>query len=115
MSRMLPTEIYARMGELAVIPVITMEDPESAIPLADALIEGGLPIAEITFRTNAASAALENIAAQRSGMLLGAGTILNADDLKRAAASGAAFAVAPGFNPKIVEEAIKISIPFSPG
>jgi 2-dehydro-3-deoxyphosphogluconate aldolase/(4S)-4-hydroxy-2-oxoglutarate aldolase len=108
-------EIYARIGSLCVVPVIAIENPDAALPLADALLEGGLPIAEITFRTAAAAAVIEKIAKQRPGILLGAGTLLNIENLRRAAECGATLGVAPGFNPDIVCEALKIGFPFSPG
>ena len=108
-------EIYARIDLLRIVPVIAIENPEAALPLADALLEGGLPVAEITFRTTAAAAVIEKIARERPGMLLGAGTLLNTENLRRAAECGATFGVAPGFNPEIVREALKIGFPFSPG
>ena len=107
--------IYARIGSLRIVPVIAIENADAALPLADALLEGGLSLAEITFRTDAAAAVIEKIASQRPGILLGAGTLLNTQNLRRAAECGAAFGVAPGFNPEIVREALKIGFPFSPG
>jgi 2-dehydro-3-deoxyphosphogluconate aldolase/(4S)-4-hydroxy-2-oxoglutarate aldolase len=107
--------IYSRIGSLRVVPVIAIENPDDALPLADALLEGGLPLAEITFRTAAAARVIATIASQRPGILLGAGTLLNAEDLRQAAGSGAVFGVAPGFNPQVAGEALKIGFPFSPG
>ena len=109
------SQIHGHIRSMGVVPVIAVENPEAALPLADALIEGGLPIAEITFRTIAAAAVIEKIVASRPEFLLGAGTILTSEDLKRAAECGAAFGVAPGLNPKVVAEAVKLSFPFSPG
>ena len=108
-------EIYQKIEEFRIVPVIAIEDADSALPLADALIGGGLPVAEITFRTEAASAVILKIAKERPDMLIGAGTILTIDNLKRAIDCGAKFGVAPGFNPKIVEESLKLNFPFSPG
>lgn len=108
-------EIYQKIEEFRIVPVIAIEDEDSALPLADALIGGGLPVAEITFRTEAASAVILKIAKERPDMLIGAGTILTIDNLKRAIDCGAKFGVAPGFNPKIVEETLKLNFPFSPG
>lgn len=108
-------EIYSRMGSLRIVPVIAIEDPAAALPLADALLEGNLPIAEITFRTEAAAAVIETIARQRPEILVGAGTVLKAEHLRCAVDCGAQFGVAPGFNPLIVGEALKIGLPFSPG
>jgi len=108
-------EIYATLGRLGVVPVVAIEDAGAALPLADALIAGGLGIAEITFRTAAAGQVMETLRAERPDMLIGAGTILNVDDLRRARDCGAAFGVSPGFNPKIVAEAIELGFPFAPG
>jgi 2-dehydro-3-deoxyphosphogluconate aldolase/(4S)-4-hydroxy-2-oxoglutarate aldolase len=108
-------EIYERIANIGVVPVIAIDDVESALPLADALIGGGLPLAEITFRTSAAAGVLRKLRDERPELLLGAGTILNVDDLHRAKDSGAAFALAPGFNPVVVKEALRIGLPFAPG
>jgi 2-dehydro-3-deoxyphosphogluconate aldolase/(4S)-4-hydroxy-2-oxoglutarate aldolase len=108
-------EIYQIIERLRIVPVIAIEDADSALPLADALIEGGLPVAEITFRTVAASAVISKIAKERPEILIGAGTILTTDNLKKAIDCGARFGVAPGFNQRIVEEALKLNFPFSPG
>jgi 2-dehydro-3-deoxyphosphogluconate aldolase/(4S)-4-hydroxy-2-oxoglutarate aldolase len=107
--------IYERIGALRIVPVIAIEDLEAALPLADALVEGGLPAAEITFRTKAAAMVIEKIAKQRPEVLVGAGTVLTEENLRQAVGCGAAFGVAPGFNPKIVSQAIEMQFPFSPG
>ncbi len=108
-------KVYERMGTVRVVPVIAIEDPESALPLADALLEGGLPVAEITFRTAAAAAVISKIAKERPEVFVGAGTVLTSDNLRRAVDCGATFGVAPGLNPDIVREAQKLGFPFSPG
>ena len=108
-------EIYRRIGSLRVVPVIAIEDVEAALPLADALLEGGLPVVEVTFRTTAAAAVIERIVRERPGMLVGAGTVVTTENLRRAAECGATFGVAPGFNPTVVREALKIGFPFAPG
>lgn len=105
-------ELFAHYG---VIPVIAIESSETVIPLADALIEGGLPIAEITFRTAAAAEAIRTVKEKRPQLLVGAGTILSAEDLLKAKESGAEFGVAPGLNPEIVRKAQEIAFPFFPG
>jgi 2-dehydro-3-deoxyphosphogluconate aldolase/(4S)-4-hydroxy-2-oxoglutarate aldolase len=112
---MLQTTLYSKLREFRVVPVIAIEDVDSALPLADALIEGGLPVAEITFRTAAAAAVISKLKKERPGLLVGAGTVLTKENLNRAKDCGAEFAVAPGFNPNVVEEALKIALPFSPG
>lgn len=108
-------EVYARIGRARIVPVIAIESPEQALPLADALLEGGLPVAEITFRTEAAAAVIETMVRERPEVLVGAGTVITLDNLRRAAGCGAKFGVAPGLNPEIVGEALKIGLPFSPG
>ena len=107
--------IYEKIARLKVIPVITIEDTSKAIALADALINGGLPVAEITFRTPAAGEVMRIISRERPDLLVGAGTILTVDHLKMAADCGARFGVAPGFSEKIVQAATDIHFPFSPG
>jgi len=98
-----------------VIPVIVMESPDQAMPLADALIEGGLPVAEITFRTQAAAHVIEALRKNRPELIVGAGTILSLENLMKAQEYGAAFGLSPGFNPRIVEKALELDFPFFPG
>jgi 2-dehydro-3-deoxyphosphogluconate aldolase/(4S)-4-hydroxy-2-oxoglutarate aldolase len=100
------TEGLARLGELVLVPVIEIPDPELVSPLADALVEGGLPCAEITFRTEAAATALASMVRLRPDMLVGAGTVLSVDQVDRALDAGAKFLVSPGFNPNVVEYAL---------
>ena len=108
-------DIYSDLKKLKVIPVITIEKVDDALYLADALIEGGLPVAEITFRTSAAAEAIKLLRNKRPELLIGAGTILTIENLKKAIDCGAAFGVAPGLNTKVVEEAVKREFLFSPG
>ena len=107
--------VFEQIAQFKVVPVIAIESPDAALSLADALIEGGLPIAEITFRTEAAAAVIRKMSQERPALLVGAGTILTRDNLKAAVDSGAKFGVAPGCNPKIVEAAQKMEFPFVPG
>lgn len=92
-------EILERMHQIGIIPVIAIDDAEQAVPLARALVAGGLPAAEVTFRTDAAEEAMRRIAKEVPEMLLGAGTVLTHDQADRAIAAGAQFIVSPGFNP----------------
>lgn len=108
-------EIFARISQLGVVPVIAIENAAAAIPLADALIAGGLPVVEITFRTAAAAEVIWKISKERPQVIVGAGTVLNAATLETAKSSGAAFAVAPGLNPETVKHARAIGLPFVPG
>ena len=104
-----------RLAQQGVVPVITLERPEAALPLADALLAGGLSVLEVTFRTEAAAEVIRRLCRQRPQMLVGAGTVLTVSNLQAAQASGAAFAVAPGLNPRVVLEAEQLGIPFFPG
>src|SRR5436305_14869230 len=90
-----------RIGQVRIVPVLAVDDVADAAPLGEALAAGGLPIAEVTFRTAAAEASIRTMAEQ-PGLLVGAGTVLNADTAKRAVDAGAKFIVSPGFNPKTV-------------
>lgn len=107
-------DLIQRLGQLKIIPVIALEDAGDAAALADALIEGGLPCAEVTFRTAAAAESIR-IMAKKSELLVGAGTVLNIDNVKRAVDAGATFMVSPGFNPKVVGYCVDQKIPITPG
>jgi 2-dehydro-3-deoxyphosphogluconate aldolase/(4S)-4-hydroxy-2-oxoglutarate aldolase len=96
------------------VPVIAIEEAAEAIPLGRTLLENGLPIAEITFRTKAAAAAIRQLA-KLSGLMLGAGTVLSTDQVQEACDAGAQFMVTPGFNPKVVDYCVNNRIPIVPG
>ncbi|HXT15408.1 MAG TPA: bifunctional 4-hydroxy-2-oxoglutarate aldolase/2-dehydro-3-deoxy-phosphogluconate aldolase [Gemmatimonadaceae bacterium] len=108
-------ETLARLRAVRIAPVITIDDPADAVPLARALAEGGLPCAEITFRTPRAPEALQRICAEAPELLAGAGTVLTRDQAKRARDAGAQFIVAPGFNARVVDYCLENSIPVYPG
>ena len=103
------------LGNSGVIPVIVVDKVEQAVPLAKALVRGGLPVLEVTFRTEAAAAAIAAIRAEVPEAVVGAGTILTVEQLLAAKKAGASFCVAPGFDPAIVEEAKNMLMPFCPG
>ncbi len=103
------------LGAAGVIPVIVIEDIEKAVPLARALVKGGLPVLEVTFRTACAAEAIAKIKAEVPGATLIAGTVLTLEQLNAARAAGAEACVAPGFDPKIVSAANEIGMPFCPG
>lgn len=107
--------IFAEIANLGVVPVIEVDDASHALPLADALISGGLPIAEITFRTNAAESVIREITRYRPEMLVGAGTILNEEQVDRALDAGAKFALSPGIDRNVLQHASARSLPFAPG
>ena len=103
-----------KFRKLKIIPVVTINKTTEAEPLAEALISGGLPCAEITLRTDSGLEAIK-LLSKYSSLLLGAGTILTADQASAARDAGAKFLVSPGFNPKVVQHCQKINIPIFPG
>lgn len=107
--------VLSRIAAFGVMPVIAIDSVDAAIGLADALLQGGLPVVEITFRTAAAAEVIRVIARERPQLIVGAGTVLKSADLAIAKASGAAFCVAPGLNPQIVRLAQDMGMPFVPG
>jgi 2-dehydro-3-deoxyphosphogluconate aldolase/(4S)-4-hydroxy-2-oxoglutarate aldolase len=107
--------ILDRVASCGVVPVIAIEDATKALPLADALLAGGLPIIEITFRRAGAAEAIGTIARERPEMIVGAGTVLTPAQVDLARDKGAAFGVAPGVNPRTIEHARQVCLPFIPG
>ncbi len=109
------SEIMNELYSIGLIPVIKIENAEDAVPLAKALIDGGLPAAEITFRTTAAAEAIKNITEAYPDMLVGAGTVLTTEQVDRAIEAGAKFLVSPGLNPKVTAYALSKGVPMLPG
>ncbi|HKJ85745.1 MAG TPA: bifunctional 4-hydroxy-2-oxoglutarate aldolase/2-dehydro-3-deoxy-phosphogluconate aldolase [Spirochaetia bacterium] len=109
------TDLDRQIGEYGVVPVIVLSDPAQAQPLGEALLAGGLPVAEITFRSDAALEGIRIMAREYPQMLLGAGTVLTLDQAKSAIDAGATFIVTPGFNPAIVDFCIDNKMPIYPG
>ena len=107
--------IEEQFHEYGVVPVVVLEDAKDAIPLADALTEGGLPCAEVTFRTEAAEESIRLMSGKYPEMLVGAGTVLTTTQVDRAVAAGAKFIVSPGFDPEIVDYCLEKKIPVFPG
>lgn len=107
--------IFETLSTFGVVPVIAIDEAKNALPLADALIEGSLPVAEITFRTDAAVEAIREIATHRPDVQIGAGTVLNKDQLDSAQDAGASFALAPGVNASTLAHAQTKGLPFAPG
>lgn len=108
-------DVLSRIRALRIVPVIVIDDASDAIPLAAALTDGGLPCAEVTFRTQSAAEAIRRIAGEYPSMLVGAGTVLTPDQAARAREAGARFIVAPGFNPAVVDFCLEQGIPVYPG
>ena len=107
--------IVTELRRLRLVPVIVIDDHSGASSLAQALVDGGLPCAEVTFRTKGAREALERISAEFPQILAGAGTVLTPAQAKEARDAGARFVVAPGFSPAVVEYCIEHDIPVFPG
>ena len=111
MDNKMISELYS----IGLIPVIKIENADDAVPLAKALIDGGLPAAEITFRTKCAAEAIKNITDAFPEMLVGAGTVLTTEQVDAAIAAGSKFLVSPGLNPKVTAYALSKGIPMLPG
>ncbi len=109
------TAIEQKIYDIGLIPVIKIEDPAVAIPLAKALIDGGLPAAEVTFRTACAAEAISAMTKAYPDMLVGAGTVLTPEQADAAIAAGASFIVSPGLNPRVVRHCIEKNVPIIPG
>ena len=108
------TDVLDRVEGVGVLPVIVLEDASFAVPLGDALKAGGLPIAEVTFRTAAAEEALHALAADPA-LLVGAGTVLDVDQVDRAVDAGARFIVSPGLRASVVRRAQELGVEVWPG
>ena len=104
-----------QIESFGVVPVVVLNDAKDAAPLAKALCEGGLPCAEVTFRTEAAEESFRIMATEFPEMVIGAGTVLTIDQVDRAVGAGAKFIVSPGFDPEIVDYCISKNIPVLPG
>ena len=107
--------IAEQFYEYGVVPVVVLEEAKDALPLAKALVEGGLPCAEVTFRTEAAEESIRLMSEKYPEMLVGAGTVLTTKQVDRSAAAGAKFIVSPGFDPEIVDYCLEKKIPVFPG
>ncbi|WP_431878954.1 bifunctional 4-hydroxy-2-oxoglutarate aldolase/2-dehydro-3-deoxy-phosphogluconate aldolase [Amycolatopsis sacchari] len=107
--------VLADLGALRVVPVVEIEDADAAVPLARALVAGGLPVMEVTYRTSAARAAIERVAAEVPELLVGAGTLLTPAKVADAAEAGARFGVSPGCGGGVLAAAREAGLPFVPG
>lgn len=108
-------EVLEKIGELGLVPVVKIERPEDALSLGKSLIDGDLPIAEITFRTAAAETAIRTLTQELPELLVGAGTVLSVEQVKKAISAGAQFIVSPGFNPEVVDYCVDNRICVTPG
>ena len=110
---MLP--ILETISKIGIVPVVKLDDAKEAAPLADALCKGGLPCAEVTFRTAAAAEAISIMTKAHPDMVVGAGTVLTTEQVDQAVEAGAKFIVSPGLNPKVVKYCVDKNIPITPG
>ncbi|MDR2134972.1 MAG: bifunctional 4-hydroxy-2-oxoglutarate aldolase/2-dehydro-3-deoxy-phosphogluconate aldolase [Treponema sp.] len=107
--------VIEELGKIGIVPVIKIDDVEKAVPLARALVAGGIPCAEVTFRTAQGEEAMRRISGEVPEILLGAGTVLTTDQVDRAIAAGAKFIVSPGLNPRVVSRCVEKGVPVTPG
>ncbi len=115
MDSQFPAPLLDRLARCGVIAVLVVDDAQSAVPLAQALLDGGIDAMELTLRTPAAIDALRAVRREVPQMLAGIGTILRPDQVTEVMAADAAFGVAPGLNPRVVEAAQQAGLPFAPG
>ncbi|HWT27728.1 MAG TPA: bifunctional 4-hydroxy-2-oxoglutarate aldolase/2-dehydro-3-deoxy-phosphogluconate aldolase [Mobilitalea sp.] len=108
-------EVLSKIQKMGIVPVVKLDDVKDAVPLAKALVDGGLPCAEVTFRTAAAEESIRLMRKAYPDMLIGAGTVLTTDQVDRAINAGATFIVSPGLNPKVVKYCVDKNIPITPG
>lgn len=108
-------EILSKIKEIGIVPVVVLEDAKAAAPLGAALIEGGLPCAEVTFRTPCAEEAIRIMSSKYPELLVGAGTVLTEEQIDCAVRAGAKFIVSPGFNPEVVDYCLEKNILVLPG
>lgn len=108
-------DMNKKIEALGIVPVVVLNDADDAVPLCKALAEGGLPVAEITFRTAAAEESIRRVAKELPDVLVGAGTVLTCEQVDRAIAAGAKFIVSPGFNPEVVGYCVEKGYPIFPG
>jgi 2-dehydro-3-deoxyphosphogluconate aldolase/(4S)-4-hydroxy-2-oxoglutarate aldolase len=104
-----------KISDIGIVPVVVLDEAENAPALANALCQGGLPCAEVTFRTEAAEESIRIMTEKYPDMLVGAGTVLTTEQVDRAVRAGAAFIVSPGLNPKVVTYCLERNIPIIPG
>lgn len=107
--------VIEKISAFGIIPVVVLEDAKDAAPLAKALVEGGLPCAEVTFRTDTAEESIKIMTSEYPDMFVGAGTVLTIEQVDRAVAAGAKFIVSPGFDPEIVDYCLSKEISVFPG
>ena len=108
-------QLMKQFQSIGIIPVVVLDDAKDAAKLGEALLNGGLPAAEVTFRTDAAEEAIKTMAKEFPELLVGAGTVLTTEQADRAVSAGAKFIVAPGLNPNVVRHCLAKGYPVAPG
>ncbi|RYD34775.1 MAG: bifunctional 4-hydroxy-2-oxoglutarate aldolase/2-dehydro-3-deoxy-phosphogluconate aldolase [Verrucomicrobiaceae bacterium] len=109
------TAVFGRLQQSLIVAVLILDRVEDAVPVAEALLEGGVDVMELTLRTPAALGAVREIRDRVPGMLVGVGTILNVDQISQVLDAGGNFGVSPGTNPRVIEAALGAGLPFAPG
>ncbi|HAR80465.1 MAG TPA: 2-dehydro-3-deoxyphosphogluconate aldolase [Succinivibrionaceae bacterium] len=112
---MLDQNVFNTISEYGIVPLVTLNDPDDAVPLARALVKAGFPIAEVTFRTEAGGEAMRRMAKEVPEIIVGAGTVHDIDHAKETLDNGGKFVITPGFNPKVVDWCLKNGMPVCPG
>lgn len=115
MPDVFPVDLSARLYRSGVLAVLMLDEAEAAVPVAEALMEGGVDAIELTLRTPVALDCVRRVRAALPSMLVGVGTILTPAQVNEALEAGASFGVAPGMNPRVVAEAMRVGLPFAPG
>jgi 2-dehydro-3-deoxyphosphogluconate aldolase/(4S)-4-hydroxy-2-oxoglutarate aldolase len=108
-------DVAKKIGKMGIVPVVALDDADAAVPLGQALLDGGLPTAELTFRTPAAAEAIGKMCHAFPEMLVGAGTVLTVSQAEQAVSAGAKYLLAPGFDPEIAEWALSHDVLMIPG
>lgn len=108
-------DIFEQIGEYGIVPLVTLDDPNDAVPLARALVDGGIPVAEVTFRTAAGGEAIKRMAKEVPEIIVGAGTVHDIEHAKETLDNGGKFVITPGFNAKVVDWCVKNNMPVCPG
>lgn len=109
------SDIFEQISEYGIVPLVTLDDPNDAVPLARALVKGGIPIAEVTFRTAAGGEAIKRMAKEVPEIIVGSGTVHDIDHAKETVDNGGKFVITPGFNAKVVDWCVKNNVPVCPG
>lgn len=110
-----PNSVFTLLAGIRALPVVAIESPDDAVPLADALAHGGMPAIEVTLRTAAAFDAIARLQKERPKLLIGAGTVVSGAQMKTCAALGVRFAISPGLTPALLEIAHELKMPYLPG